>query len=164
MCEHVSFLCFIYLLFLHPSVLAWPTNNLLIALPASLPTILFQFEQTLHFRRSTLFFFFFFWAWTYLNMFLFHVLFILYSSVLVSYKKLSRAIHLYIFSRPAGAQLADCITFLATNHFVSVWADNCLSASSLVLYVYTLFSLNMSKHLSFLCFIHLLFLHSSVPP
>ena len=108
--------------------------------------------------------FFFFLAWTYLNMFLSHVLLIFHSSVLVCYKKLSRAIHLYIFSRPAGAQLADCVTYLATNHFVSVGADNCLSASSLVLYIYTFFSLNMSKHLSFLCFIHLLFLHSSVPP
>ena len=51
------------------------------------------------------------------------------------YKRLSRAIQLYIFSRPASAQFADCITCLATNHFVSVWADNCLSASSLF-YIY----------------------------
>ena len=35
--------------------------------------------------------------------------------------------------------------------------DNCLSASSLVSHIYTFFSLNMSEHVSFLCFILCLF-------
>ena len=81
----------------------------------------------------------------------------LHFSIPVCYKRLSRAFHLHIFSHPAGTQCADCIMYLATNHFVSVWVDNCLSASSLVSHIYTFFSLNMSEHVSFLCFILCLF-------
>ena len=81
----------------------------------------------------------------------------LHFSISVCYKRLSRAFHLHIFSHPAGTQCADCIMYLATNHFVSVWVDNCLSASSLVSHIYTFFSLNMSEHVSFLCFILCLF-------
>ena len=87
----------------------------------------------------------------------------LHFSIPVCYKRLSRAFHLHIFSHPAGTQCADCIMYLATIHFVSVWVDNCLSASSLVSHIYTFFSLNMSEHVSFLRYIHLPFLHPSVP-
>ena len=101
-----------------------------------------------------------FWVWIFMNMFLFHVSIICHFSIPVCYNRLSRALHLYIFSHPAGAQFADCITCLASNHFVSVWADNCLSASSLVFYIYIqIFILNTSEHVSFLSLIHLLFLH-----
>ena len=61
------------------------------------------------------------------------------------------------FQYPAITQCADCIMYLATNHFVSVWVDNCLSTSELVSHIYTFFSLNMSEHVSFLCFILCLF-------
>ena len=81
----------------------------------------------------------------------------LHFSIPVCYKRLSRAFHLHIFSHPAGTQCADCIMYLATNHFVSVWVDNCLSTSELVSHIYTFFSLNMSEHVSFLCFILCLF-------
>ena len=66
----------------------------------------------------------YFWVWTFLNMFLFHISFICNFSTPVCYKRLRRAIHLHIFSRPSGAQFADCITCLATNNFDSVWAYN----------------------------------------
>ena len=87
----------------------------------------------------------------------------LHFSIPVCYKRLSRAFHLQIFSHPAGTQCADCIMYLATNHFVSVWVDNCLSASSLVSHIYTFFSLNMSEHVSFLCFILCLFPSTCAP-
>ena len=38
-------------------LVAWPAPNLLITLPASPPTTLFWFEQTLYFRQSTLYYF-----------------------------------------------------------------------------------------------------------
>ena len=41
----------------------------------------------------------------------------------LSSQRLSRATHPSILSRLAGAQFADCITCLATCHFVSVWTD-----------------------------------------
>ena len=68
MSEYVSFVYFIYLSFLFPSVLpkaqhsnylpilvVWPVHSFLITLPALPPTILFWFQQTLHFYQFTLY-------------------------------------------------------------------------------------------------------------
>ena len=75
--------------------------------------------------------------------------FICYFSIPLYYKRLTRTIHLHNFSRPAGAQFAYCITCLATSHFVSFRANNCLSARSLVSYIHPLFRLNMSEYVLF---------------
>ena len=93
----------------------------------------------------------------------FYVSFICPFFTLMYSQRLNRAIHRPIFSRLAGAQFADCITCLAISHFVSVCAYSCLSASSIVSHIYTFFSLNMSEYVSFLRYIHLPFLHPSVP-
>ena len=114
-------------------------HNLLIALPASPPTILFQFEHTVAFQPVHLFTYTHFLVWICLNMFRFWASSICLFSILVCPHRLSRAIRKHIFSCLVGAQFADCITCLATNHFVSIWADNCLSASSLALYIQTFF-------------------------
>ena len=93
----------------------------------------------------------------------FYVSFICPFFILMCSQRHNRAIHRPIFSRLAGAQFADCITCLAISHFVSVCAYSCLSASSLVSHIYTFFSLNMSEHVFFLRYMHLPFLHPSVP-
>ena len=79
----------------------------------------------------------------------------------VYFQMLSRTTHLPIFSCLAGAQFADYVTCLATNHFALVCADNCLSAGSLFYthththtythththtHTHTFFSLNMSEN------------------
>ena len=121
-----------------PVLVAWLAHNLLITLPALPPTILFWFEQTLSFCWFTLYIFAFQHAWTWFLSFVCHF------SIPVYYKGLSRAIHPHNFSRQADAQFVYSTTCLATSDFVSVWADNYLSVSSLVSHIYIFFSLNMS--------------------
>ena len=68
MSQHVSFLCFIHLSFLHPSgsaepstnlfLVTWSMHNLLIALPASPTHILFWLGQTVTFFPVYLFYIF----------------------------------------------------------------------------------------------------------
>ena len=140
MSEHASCLYFIYLSFLHPSVLpewftdpflvAWPAHNLLITLPGFATN---HFGLDRHCICATSLF-------TILSSNMpTHVpfpWFLCHSSIPVYYKRLSRAIHPHNFSRPASTQFAYCITCLTISHFVSVWAHNCLSASSLVSHIH----------------------------
>ena len=173
MSEHVSFTFFLYLPFLHAIVLpeaqqsnppthfkspGWRTICWLYYLPRHLP---FCFSLNRHWIFTSSLFIF---SKTFLNMSRFWALSIFFFSIPVCPHRLSRANHQHIFSRLAGVQFTDCITCFATNHFVSIWADSCLSASSLVLYIHTFFSLNMSEHVSCLSFIHLPFYHPTVPP
>ena len=169
MSEHVSFLCFMYLIFLHPSVL--PKAQHINPLTHFSRLASTQFADCITCLASNHFVSVWtdtaflpvhslqFWIWTCLNMFHFHVLLICHFSIPVCNKRLSRR-STYTF----------LVAWLVHNLLIALppspptILSNCLSASSLVLYIYTFFSLNMPKHLSFLCFIHLLFLHSSVPP
>ena len=81
----------------------------------------------------------------------FHISFICHFFIPVCSHKFSRAIYWSFFSRLAGAQFADYITCLATSHFVSVWAHNRLSASSLASHIHTHSLVWMSEYVSF-CF------------
>ena len=88
------------------------------ALPALQPTILSWFEKTLHFCQ-----FIFCFSFLSLNMceyVPFPCFIICHFYIPVCSQRLSRATHPPIFSCLAGAQFADCIICLATNHFVSV--------------------------------------------
>ena len=58
--------------------------------------------------------------------------------------RLSRAIHQHIFSRPAGTQYTDCITYLAITHFVLV-CTNYPNFASLLIFS----GLNMSVYVLF---------------
>ena len=127
---------------------AWLVHNLLIALPALPPTILFWFEQQIAFLPVHLFHIHF-WVWICLNMFFLYV-----SSIcLFSSQRLSRAIYQYIFSRQTGTQFPDCITCLVNTNFVLVFTDNCAFVNLLILYFRVWKCLNVL----FLCFIHLQF-------
>ena len=123
--------------FTDPFLVAWPAHNLLLHyLPHHLP-FCFGLNRHCVFASS-----------------LFTVLsfnkpihvpvpwFICHFSVPVCYCRLSRAIYSHNFSHPAGAHFAHCNTCLATSHFVfvSVWAHNFLSASSLFLHRNTFLS------------------------
>ena len=146
MSEHASFLYFIYLSFLHPNVLpkaqqsylpthfwspGWRTICWLYYLPRHQP-LCFGLNRDCIFT-SSLFTILSFNMSTHVHF----PWFICHFSILVYYKRLSRAIHPHNFSCPAEAQFAHCITCLSTGHFDLFWARNCLSARSLVSHIYT---------------------------
>ena len=74
----------------------------------------------------------------------FYISFICHLFILVCSQRLSRAIYQPIFSRLAGTQFADCITYLANTHFVLV-CTNYPNFASLLIFS----GLNMSVYVLF---------------
>ena len=79
------------------------------------------------------------WVCTCLNMLRSNVSFICHYSISVCTQILGRAIHQCIFSCLASAQVADCITCLATYSFFFQFEQNCFFASSLFLYIFYIY-------------------------
>ena len=109
-------------------LVARPAHNLLIALPASPRTILFQFHQKIASQLVHLFY-------IYIHIFILNISeHVCLLSIPACPHKVKRAIHQHIYSFLAGAHFADYITCLAYKYFVLIFTDYYIFASLLIIY------------------------------
>ena len=126
----------------HTFLVAWPVQNLLIALPASPPTFLFQFEKTLHLRQLTLYIFEFEHFWTcFFSMF---YSFAISSSQCATKGSAEWSTYTFLVARPAHNML---IASPASPPNILFHFEHTTAFQSVHLfYLYTFFSLNMSEN------------------
>ena len=125
-------------------LVARPACNVQITLPASPPTILFWFEQAIAFLPIHLFYIYIYiyiiyiLSWICLNTLRFNVSSTCLFSISVCSQRLSRVIHLHVFSCQVGTQCADYITYLSNITSVLVYRQLhfCQFSSLLISYIF----------------------------
>ena len=156
MSEYASFLCFLHLLFLHPSVLPKTQQSnppINFQLPGWITIcwlhyllrhrqFCFALYRLLHFCQFTCFIYIFEFECVWTCFFSMYHPFCLFFIANCS-QRLNRAIHQYIFSNLASARFADCNTCLANTNFVLVCTDNRIFTSFLIIYFLVWICLNI---------------------